>query len=76
MNYVKASDVQKHQRVVFDMGYGHPMDEICVVTAIKHTANFFGLPVIRFKVRRSCGEVVSVADHLPDDKVEIAGELL
>ena len=74
MSYIKASEVVIGQRIVLDIGYGHPMEETCVVTAIEHATNLFGFPVFRLKVRRPSGDTIDVADLSPDDNVDIPKE--
>jgi hypothetical protein len=73
---LKASEIKPGQRIVLDMGYGHPMDEVCAVITVQQGRSLFDAPVIRFRVRRPGGEIVNVVDYKPDDKVEVPDGLL
>ena len=74
MRFIKASEVRKNHLIVLDMGYGHNMNETCMVMNSEYVTNFFGIGVYRFKVRRPGGELINVVDHLPNDKVEVSNE--
>jgi hypothetical protein len=71
MNYCKASELKKDMRVVFDMGSGHPMEEVCTVIEVEEALSLFSNPMVRIVVRRYNGDVIQIAPHSPDDKVNL-----
>jgi hypothetical protein len=72
MALVKASQLTIGQVVRADMGLGGTeMMENCKITSITTTTGHFGGTVVRFKVKRPCGEVVHVFDHAPNALVEV-----
>ena len=73
---MKASELRPGMRITLDMGWGHPMDEVCTILTSDQGVDLFGDPCIKITVRRYNGERIEIANFNPNNEVDVHEELL
>lgn len=70
---VKASELLVGQKVLLDMGYGHPQDTWCIIKAVVISRGLFGQPQVSLKValHNATNEPIISCDLDPDWKMDI-----